>query len=298
MVQINPGTIQGIGSDEAGEKALANEPRPQLHIEPTKGWASINLKELWLYRELIYYFVWRDLKVRYKQTVMGALWAILQPFIAMVIFSLFFGRLAKLPSEGIPYPIFSYSALVPWTFFANGVTQASNILVLNQNMVKKIYFPRLTMPIASVISGVVDFFLAFVVLLGMMVVYRIYPTANIICLPLLLLLALVTCLGVSFWSSAMNAQFRDIRYAIPFIVQVWFFLTPIVYSSSMLPEPWRTLYGINPMAGVVEGFRWALLGTDTQPGSIVFLSAVVAVILFISGAYYFRRMERTYADIV
>jgi lipopolysaccharide transport system permease protein len=183
-------------------------------------------------------------------------------------------------------------------FFANGVQQASNILVMNQNMVKKIYFPRLTMPVASVFSGVVDFALAFIVLLGMMVVYRIYPTANIIWLPLLLLLALVTCLGVSFWSSAMNAQFRDIRYAIPFIIQVWFFLTPIVYSSSMLPEPWRTLYGINPMAGVVEGFRWALLGTDTQPGSIVLLSAVVAVILFISGAYYFRRMERTFADIV
>jgi lipopolysaccharide transport system permease protein len=229
---------------------------------------------------------------------MGALWAIPQPFIAMVIFSLFFGRLAKMPSEGVPYPIFSYSALVPWMFFANGVQQASNILVMNQNMVKKIYFPRLTMPVASVFSGVVDFVLAFIVLLGMMVVYRIYPTANIVWLPLLLLLALVTCLGVSFWSSAMNAQFRDIRYAIPFIIQVWFFLTPIVYSSSMLPEPWRTLYGINPMAGVVEGFRWALLGTDTQPGSIVLLSAVVAVILFISGAYYFRRMERTFADIV
>jgi lipopolysaccharide transport system permease protein len=298
MEQIKPGTIQGISADEAEEKALANAPRPHLHIEPTKGWAPINLRELWLYRELIYFFVWRDLKVRYKQTVMGALWAILQPFIAMVIFSLFFGRLAKMPSEGIPYPIFSYSALVPWMFFANGVQQASNILVMNQNMVKKIYFPRLTMPVASVFSGVVDFALAFIVLLGMMVVYRIYPTANIIWLPLLLLLALVTCLGVSFWSSAMNAQFRDIRYAIPFIIQVWFFLTPIVYSSSMLPEPWRTLYGINPMAGVVEGFRWALLGTDTQPGSIVLLSAVVAVILFISGAYYFRRMERTFADIV
>jgi len=271
---------------------------PRTRREPTKGWAWPKLRELWEYRELVYFFAWRDIKVRYKQTVLGALWAIIQPFFTMVIFSLFFGRLAKVPSDGLPYPIFSYAALVPWTFFSNALTQASNSLVLSSNMIKKIYFPRLALPIATVLAGVVDFVLAFVVLLGMMLFYGLVPTLNILWLPLFLLLALVTSLGVGLWLSAMNVQFRDVHYTIPFLTQAWLFVTPIAYPSSLLSEPWRTLYGLNPMAGVVDGFRWALLGTGTAPGTMTIVSAVVALTLFISGAFYFRRMEQSFADVL
>jgi lipopolysaccharide transport system permease protein len=271
---------------------------PLVHIEPSRGWVSLGLRELWQYRDLFYFFVWRDVKVRYRQTVMGASWAIIQPFFSMVVFSLFFGRLAKVPSDGIPYPIFSYAALVPWTFFANALTQSSNSLVLNANMVKKIYFPRLIMPTANVLSGLIDFFLAFLVLLGMMFFYGFTPTVNVFWLPLFLCLALATSLGVSLWLSAMNVQFRDVRYTIPFLTQAWLFITPIAYPSSLLEEPWRTLYGINPMAGVVEGFRWALLGTDTSPEPIIIVSSFIAVILLVSGTFYFRRMERTFADVI
>lgn len=291
--------VQSISSEDKSSDQLSSHQRElSVHIEPSKGWVSLRLSELWNYRELTYFFIWRDIKIRYKQTVLGAFWAILQPLLTMVIFSLFFGKLAQVPSDGIPYPIFSYSALVPWTFFANGLLQASNILVNNANMVKKIYFPRLIMPVSSVLAGIVDFVLAFAVMLLMMFYYRIYPTANIVWLPLFLLLALVTSLGTSFWFSAMNAQFRDIRYITPFVIQAWMFLTPIVYPSSLIPEPWRTIYGINPMAGVVEGFRWALLGTDTEPGLMTIVSAVVATFLLVSGAFYFRRMEKTFADVM
>jgi lipopolysaccharide transport system permease protein len=271
---------------------------PRTRRAPSKGWAWPKLRELWEYRELLFFFVWRDIKVRYRQTVMGALWAIIQPFFTMVIFSLFFGRLANVPSDGLPYPIFSYAALVPWTFFATSLNQASNSLVLSANMVKKIYFPRLTLPTATVLAGVVDFVLAFIVLLGMMLFYRLAPTINVIWLPFFLLLALVTSLGVSLWLSAMNVQFRDVHYTIPFLTQAWLFLTPIAYPSSLLPEPWRTLYGLNPMAGVVEGFRWALLGTDTAPGPMTLVSAVVALVLFVGGVLYFRRMEHGFADVL
>jgi lipopolysaccharide transport system permease protein len=271
---------------------------PVTVIRPSRGWISLNLRDLWEYRELLYFLTWRDIKVRYKQTVLGAAWAIIQPFFTMVVFSLFFGRLAKMPSDNIPYPIFSYAALVPWTFFANGLSQSSTSLVASANLIKKVYFPRLVVPLSSVISGAVDFVLAFVVLLGMMLFYGIVPTAAAAWLPLLLLLALVTSLGVGLWLTAMNVQFRDVRYAVPFLVQAWMFATPIAYPSSLLDEPWRTLYGINPMAGVVEGFRWALLGTETAPGPIVIVSALVAVGLLISGAFYFRRMEKTFADVV
>jgi len=271
---------------------------PRTRREPSKGWAWPKLRELWEYRELLFFFAWRDIKVRYKQTVMGALWAIIQPFFTMVIFSLFFGRLAKVPSDGLPYPIFSYAALVPWTFFANALTQASNSLVLSANMIKKIYFPRLALPIATVLAGVIDFVLAFMVLLGMMLFYGLVPTLNVLWLPLFLLLALVTSLGVSLWLSAMNVQFRDVQYTIPFLTQAWLFVTPIAYPSSLLSEPWRTLYGLNPMAGVVEGFRWALLGTDTAPGPMTIVSALVALTLFVSGAFYFRRMEQSFADVL
>ena len=271
---------------------------PVTRIRPSRGWMSLNLHELWEYRELLYFLTWRDIKVRYKQTVLGAAWAIIQPFFTMVVFSLFFGKLAKVPSHDIPYPIFSYAALVPWTFFANGLSQSSSSLVASANLIKKVYFPRLVVPISSVISGAVDFVLAFVVLLGMMLYFGTVPTWNVLWLPLLLLLALVTSLGVGLWLTAMNVQFRDVRYAVPFLVQAWMFATPIAYPSSLLDEPWRTLYGINPMAGVVEGFRWALLGTETAPGPIILVSALVAVGLLVSGAFYFRRMEKTFADVV
>ena len=224
---------------------------PVIRIEPSKGWVSLRLRELWEYRELLYFLIWRDIKVRYKQTVLGAAWAIIQPFFTMVVFSVFFGRLAKIPSDGIPYPVFSYAALVPWTFFAQGLSQSSNSLVSGARLITKVYFPRLAMPIATVLSGVVDFALAFIVLLGMMFVFGITLTLNVLWLPLFLFLALVTSLGTGLWLSAMNVQFRDVRYIVPFIVQFWLFATPIAYPSSLLPEPWRTLYGINPMAVVV-----------------------------------------------
>jgi len=280
------------------DDSLLSGTMPVTVIRPSRGWISLNLRDLWEYRELLYFLTWRDIKVRYKQTVLGAAWAIIQPFFTMVVFSLFFGKLAKMPSDDIPYPIFSYAALVPWTFFANGLSQSSTSLVASANLIKKVYFPRLVVPISAVISGGVDFVLAFVVLLGMMLFYGTVPTAAIVWLPLLLLLALVTSLGVGLWLTAMNVQFRDVRYAVPFLVQAWMFATPIAYPSSLLDEPWRTLYGINPMAGVVEGFRWALLGTETAPGPIVLVSALVAVGLLVSGAYYFRRMEKTFADVV
>jgi len=267
-------------------------------VRPSRGWVSLKLSDLWEYRELFYFLTWRDIKVRYKQTILGAAWAIIQPFLTMVVFSLFFGKLAKMPSDGIPYPIFAYAALVPWTFFANGLNQSSNSLVGNANLIKKVYFPRLVVPISSVISGVVDFLLAFVVLLGMMIFYGIFPTLNIVWLPLLLLLAFVTALGTGLWFSAVNVQFRDVRYTVPFLTQFWLFATPIAYPSSLLSEPWRTLYGINPMVGVVEGFRWALLGTDTAPGPIIIVSTLVSLVLLAGGAFYFKRMERTFADVV
>jgi lipopolysaccharide transport system permease protein len=230
--------------------------------------------------------------------VLGAAWAIIQPFFTMVVFSIFFGKLARVPSDGLPYPIFAYAALVPWTFFANGLNQASNSLVGSANLIRKVYFPRLVVPISSVISGVVDFVLAFAVLLGMMLFYGILPTVNILWLPLFVLLIFVTALGVGFWLSALNVQFRDVRYTVPFLTQFWLFATPIAYPSSLLSEPWRTLYGINPMVGVVEGFRWALLGTDTAPGAIILVSSLVALALFVGGAFYFRRLERSFADVV
>ena len=271
---------------------------PIILIKPTKGWVSLKLDELWEYRELLYFLTWRDIKVRYKQTVLGAAWAIIQPFFTMVVFSLFFGKLAKMPSDGIPYPLFSFAALVPWAFFANGLSQSSNSLVGSAHLITKVYFPRLVVPISSVISGILDFALAFVVLLGMTLFYGMIPTLNILWLPFLLLLALVTALGVGMWFSALNVQFRDVRYILPFMTQFWMFATPIVYPSSLLPEPWRTVYGLNPMVGVVEGFRWALLGTQTAPGPMVLMSSLASLAILMGGAFYFKRMEKTFADLV
>lgn len=299
------------------------KPAAKVRIEPERGWVAPRLGELWEYRELLFFLTWRDIKVRYKQTIFGASWAIIQPFLTMVVFSLFFGRLAGVPSDNIPYPIFSYAALVPWTFFSNGLTHASASLVNSSKLITKVYFPRLIIPISSVVAGLVDFCLAFVVLLGMMLYYGIspfqrqivtlpvpavpllesltvvtLPAYGIIWLPLLLLLAFITALAVGLWLSAMNVQYRDIRYIVPFLLQLWMFATPIAYPSSLLSEPWRTIYGINPMTGVVEGFRWALLGTDTQPGPTILVSALVALALLVSGMYYFRRMEKSFADVV
>ena len=278
--------------------ASSKRQSPILNIEPSNTWVSLKLGELWQYRELLYFLIWRDIKVRYKQTALGAAWAIIQPLFSMLIFSLFFGRLAKMPSDGIPYPLFSLAALVPWTFFANGLNQSSNSLVASANLLKKVYFPRLVIPIATVLAGVVDFALSFVVLLGLMAFYGIAPTINLLWMPLFLLLALVTSLAVGLWMSALNVKYRDVRYIVPFLIQVWMFSTPIVYPSSLLPASWRTIYGLNPMVGVVEGFRWALLGTNTLPGFMIVVSATAALVILIGGAFYFRHMEKSFADIV
>jgi lipopolysaccharide transport system permease protein len=271
---------------------------PIIRLAPSKGWVSLQLKELFAYRELLYFLIWRDIKVRYKQTALGAAWAIIQPFFTMLVFSLFFGKLAKIQSDGLPYPVFAYAALVPWTFFAQGLSQASDSLVGSANLIRKVYFPRLAIPVGTVASGVVDFSLAFLVLLLLMLYYGVTPTWNILWLPLLLILALVTALGVGLWLSALNVKFRDVKYVVPFITQFWMFATPIAYPSSLLPEKWRLVYALNPMVGVVEGFRWALLDTDTAPGPMLLVSATVALLVLVGGAFVFRRMEKSFADVV
>jgi lipopolysaccharide transport system permease protein len=282
-------------------------PRPPeevLILRPTRGWSALNLGDLWRYRELIYFLIWRDVKVRYKQTALGASWAILQPLITMVVFTLLFGRLAKMPSDGIPYPLFSYTGLLPWGLFTKAIGDAGRSMVTNRSMITKVYFPRLSIPLASVLAGLVDFGLSFLVLVGMILVYNYVPALNyqvvitpaILTLPLFLLLALVTSLGVGLWLSALNVQYRDINYILPFLTQFWLFITPIAYPASMIPEKWQLLYSLNPMTGVVEGFRWALLGVKEAPSPMIAVSSIIAVVLMITGLFYFRRMERTFAD--
>jgi lipopolysaccharide transport system permease protein len=273
------------------------EALPVLRIEPSSGWVSLRLGELWEYRELLYFLVWRDIKVRYKQTALGAAWAILQPVLTMVVFSVFFGRLAKVPSDGIPYPVFALAALVPWQLFAYSVSESTNSLVVSQNLIKKVYFPRLVIPVASVLAGLVDFAISFVALVGLMTYYGIRPTAAIAILPLFILLAVASALCVGLWLSALNVQFRDVRYTIPFLTQFWMFVTPVAYPSSLIPGKWRTVFGLNPMAGVVEGFRWALLGKATSLGPLLAVSIGVVVVLLFGGLVYFRRMESTFADV-
>jgi len=258
----------------------------------------LELSELWQYRELLYFLLWRDIKVRYKQTALGAAWAVMQPLFMMVVFSLFFGRLAKVPSDGIPYPVFTFCALIPWQLFANALTESSNSLIGNQNLITKVYFARLVIPIAAVLSGLLDFLIAFTILLGMMLYYGIVPGWPIVALPAFILLAILTALAVGLWLSALNVQFRDVRYTMNFLVQFWLFATPVAYPSSIVPEQWRALYGINPMVGVVEGFRWALLGKSQPPGAMLWVSVLVVSALLIGGLYYFRRMEQEFADIV
>ncbi len=271
---------------------------PVLRIRPSRGWIAVDFTELWRYRELLGFLAWRDISVRYKQTVLGAAWAIIQPLFSMIVFTLFFGRLAKIPSDGLPYPVFSYAALLPWTYFATAMSSSSNSLVGSQNLLTKVYFPRLTIPFASVLPALVDFVIAFVVLLGMMVWYGIVPTLNIVWLPAFLLLALLTALGVGLWLSALNAMYRDVRYVVPFLVQFWMFASPVTYPASMVPEQWRSLYGLNPMVGVIEGFRWSLLGHGQAPGLMMLVSTAMSLVLLVSGLYYFKRMERSFADII
>lgn len=269
-----------------------------VYIEPSRGWRSLDLRDVWRHRELLYFLTWRDIKVRYKQTALGALWAILQPLLTMLIFSVVFGRLAHIPSEGVPYPIFSFAALVPWLFFSNSLTLGANSLVVTPDLVTKIYFPRVIMPAATIFAGLVDFAIAFVVLLAMMAYYGIAPGPAAIFVVPLLLLAIVTALGVALWLSALNVEFRDIRYATPFLIQLWLFATPIAYPSSLVHGAWRTVFGINPLAGVVEGFRWALLGTRPAPGAMLLVSSGAALALFGSGLLYFSRVEGRFADVI
>jgi lipopolysaccharide transport system permease protein len=270
---------------------------PVLILKPSRGFLRLNLGDIWEYRELLYFLVWRDVKVRYKQTVLGAAWAILQPVMTMVVFSIFFGRLAKIPSDGIPYPVFAFTALLPWQLFAYALTESSNSLVSNQNLITKVYFPRLVIPISAVLAGLVDFAIALVVLLGLMWYFGIVPTAAVALLPVFVLFAIVTALAVGLWLSALNVKYRDVRYTIPFLTQFWMFATPVAYPASLVPEKWRALFGLNPMAGVVEGFRWALLGKAHSPGPLLVVSVIAVVVLLIGGVMYFRRMESTFADV-
>lgn len=271
---------------------------PESVIRPATGWAALDLRALWERRELVAFLTWRDISVRYKQTALGAAWAILQPLFTMLVFSLFFGRLGGLPSDNRPYPLFTLCGLLPWQLFAYALTQASNSLVANERLVTKVYFPRLILPLASTLSGLVDFGIAFLLLAAMLVFYRVTPTWAVLTLPVFILLAGLAALAVGLWLSALNVQYRDVRYTIPFLTQFWLFATPIAYPSSLIPEPWRALYGLNPMAGVVEGFRWALLGLEQPSVGLLVVSAVMVVLLLVGGLYYFRRMERTFADVV
>lgn len=271
--------------------------QPLVVIAPPRGWFHLKLRELWEHRELFYFLIWRDVKVRYKQTALGAAWAIIQPVMQMVIFSLIFGRLAGIDSGDVPYPLFNLAGLLPWQFFSLAVSNSANSLVTSAALVRKVYFPRLAVPSASVMAGLVDLGLAFLVLIGMLVWFGRGLTLNVLMLPLFVILAVITALGVGFWLSAINAQFRDVRHATPFLVQLWLFATPIVYPSTLLSEPWRTLYALNPMVGVVEGFRWALLGTD-PPSLMILVSTVVALVVFVTGLFYFQSQERKFADII
>jgi len=271
---------------------------PVLRIEPSSGWVPLRLGELWQYRELLFFLAWRDVKVRYKQTGLGVAWAVLQPLLGMLVFTIFFGRLAKVPSDGIPYPLFSYSALLAWQLFAYSISESSNSVVMNERLITKVYFPRLVIPMASILAGLVDFGFAFVLVIAMMAYYGIHPGWGILSLPLFIIFEVATALGVGLWLSALNVQYRDVRYTVPFIVQFWMFASPVVYSSTLVPARWRPLYGLNPMAGVVEGFRWALLGKQPAPGAMFAVSSIVVAVLLISGLYYYRRMEKNFADVV
>jgi len=283
---------------DAQPSSAVNDPTSTIVIRPSTGWAPLHLRELWEYRELLYFLTWRDIKVRYKQTALGATWAVLQPLLTMVVFSVFFGRLAKVPSDGLPYPIFAYCGLVPWTYFATALSQSANSLVDHGRLITKVYFPRLLVPAASVIAGLVDLGIALVVLVGMLLFYGVAPGPAVVTLPLFIILAAATALAVGLWLSALNVQYRDVRYTLQFLIQFWLFATPVAYPSSLVPQRWRILYGLNPMTGVVEGFRWALLGKGEAPGALLAVSVLTVAAALIGGLFYFRRMERAFADTV
>lgn len=274
---------------------------PESHttiLEPAQGWQPVNLRELWQYRELLWFTAIRDVQVRYKQSALGIMWAIIQPFFQMVVFSIFFGKMAGIkPDIDVPYPIFAYAALLPWQLFSNTMGQASNSLVTNSNLIKKVYFPRLIIPLSSALSGLVDFAVAFLVLIGMMIFYRIVPGWGVLLLPVFLLFTLMASLAVSLWLSALNVQYRDVRYMVPFLIQLWLFATPVIYPTSKVPEKWQALYSMNPMVGVVEGFRWALLGNASPPMGPMLLSALATFVLLVGGLFYFRRVEDSFADL-
>ena len=273
------------------------EQLPVFRIEPTARGVRVDFRELWAYRELLYFFVWRDVKVRYKQTVIGAAWAIIQPVMTMVVFSIFFGGLAKIPSDGLPYPIFFYSALLPWNYFAQALTSTTNSMVENQRLITKVYFPRLILPLAAVTTGLVDFAVAFSVLIGMFVWYGIMPTPAVLLLPLLLMLTVVTALGVGLWLAALNALYRDVRFVVPFCIQLWMFASPVVYPTSLVPSEWQWLYGLNQMVGVISGFRWALTGSGSPPSPLLAVaSAIGMVVILVTGLRYFQRAEETVVD--
>jgi len=282
---------------EAG-KARATGTVPVTIIEPSRGWLGLGLKELWDYRELLYFLIWRDVKVKYKQTIIGAGWAILQPLITMIIFTLVFRKIADVPSDNIPYPIFAYTALLPWNLFSGGLNRASVSLVTQSNLISKVYFPRMMVPISAMLSGMVDFAIAFIILVGMMFWYGVVPTAAILSLPLFITIALVAALSVGLWLSALNVRYHDIGHAIPFLVQIWMFASPVAYPVSAVPEKWRLLYSLNPLAGVIEGFRWAMLGKESPDFVVITVSAVAMIALLFSGIAYFKRTERTFADLI
>jgi len=266
-------------------------------IKPIHGWVPIKLSELWAYRELLYFLIWREIKVRYKQTILGAAWVIIQPFFMMLVFTLFFGRFIKVPHQGVPYPLFTYAALLPWMLFSEGIIRSANSMIEDTNLIKKVYFPRLVMPISGIISPLVDFVFSLLVFVGLMFYFGFPPTAKILLLPIFLILVLITALAVGLWFSAINVRYRDVRYVIPFLIQFWFFASPVVYSSTSLPKSWQWIYGLNPMVGAIEGFRWVLLGTE-PPGSLMIVSITIVLLILISGAFYFQRMEKLFADVM
>lgn len=277
---------------------LETPAQPHLVIVPDSPLLQLNLREVWDYRELLMFLTWRDIKVRYRQTLLGAAWAIVQPLTAMVIFSIVFGQLAKLPSDGIPYPIFTFTALLPWNFFSGALTRATTSLVSSSNLLSKVYFPRVIIPLSATLGALVDFAFAFLILLGMMLFYGIGLTPRVLILPFLLLLALLAAFAMGLWLSALNVRYRDVNYVIPFLVQVWLYASPVAYSSTLIPAQWQWLYGLNPLVGVIEGFRWALLGTSWEPGGLILISIVIVSAVLVSGLVYFQRMQDTFADIV
>jgi len=285
-----------MSSDPIDSSNISPYVLKEILIEPPKSWFSLRLREVWAYRELLYFFVWRDIKVRYKQTVLGVAWSVLQPLLTMVLFSFVFGKLAKIPTDGIPYPIFSYAGLLPWQLFSRTISDSATSLVNNQNMVTKIFFPRLILPLSSGLSGLVDFGIALLILFGLMVYYSTIPTWRILLLPFLVILTILTSTAVGLWLSALAVRYRDIKFITPFIVQAWLFITPVAYSSSLIPQKWQWLYNLNPMTGVVDGFRWILFGQASNFNNMIFISIGVVVIIWITGLIFFQRMELTFAD--